>query len=60
MKSYTNRVVAINAFGDAIITLPDDLVKDLDWRLHDNLSFEIDGDAVIVKNITKEKREIKC
>lgn len=60
MKSYTSKVVAINAFGEAIITLPDDLVKELDWRLHDNLSFEIDGDAIIVKNITKEKREKKC
>lgn len=60
MKSYTSKVVAINVFGEAIITLPEDLVKELDWRLHDNLSFEIDGDAIIVKNITKEKREIKC
>ncbi len=58
-KRYTSKVVAVNAFGEAIVPLPEDLVKELDWRLHDELDFQIDGDKVIIRNLSKEKREKK-
>lgn len=55
-KKYTSRVIAINAFGEAIVPIPDELVKELDWHLHDELDFQVDDDKVIIRNLTKEKR----
>lgn len=59
IKTYTSSVIAINAFGDAIISLPDDLVKELDWRLHDELDFKIEDEKVLITNKSKEKRNKK-
>lgn len=56
-KQYTSRVVAINAFGDGIVPLPEDMIRELDWQLHDELHMTVEGQKVIIKNITKEKRD---
>ena len=56
-KSYTTRVVAINAFGDAIVPLPEELIKKLNWQLHDKLDFKVEGKSVIIRNLSKEERD---
>ena len=38
-KRYTAKVLALDCFGDAIIELPDDLVKELDWQVGDKLDY---------------------
>jgi bifunctional DNA-binding transcriptional regulator/antitoxin component of YhaV-PrlF toxin-antitoxin module len=53
-KIYTSKVITINCFGDAIIELPDELVKELDWQVGDTLEYEIVGKTAIIKNLTKE------
>ena len=55
-KSYQATVVAIDCFGDAIVQLPDTLVEELDWRVGDKLDYEEKNGSIIVKNLTKEKR----
>lgn len=56
-KSYQAKVVAIDCFGDAIVQLPEDLVEELDWRVGDKLDYEIKKGNIIVKNLTKDKRD---
>jgi len=48
--------VAIDCFGDAIVQLPDKLVEELDWRVGDTLDYELVDKSIIIKNLTKEKR----
>jgi S-adenosylmethionine hydrolase len=55
-KSYNATVVAIDCFGDAIVQLPDELVEELDWRVGDTLDYELVDKSIIIKNLTKEKR----
>ena len=56
-KSYQAKVVAIDCFGDAIVQLPEDLVEELDWRVGDKLDYEIKKGNIIIKNLTKDKRD---
>jgi len=58
-KTYKTRVIAADCFGDAIVHIPDELVKELGWMVGDELDFQIDGESVIVKNLTKEKNGCK-
>ena len=56
-ESYVSKVLAIDCFGNAILELPDQLVEDLDWRVGDQLDYELREDkSVAIKNLTKEKR----
>ena len=56
-KNYVSKVLAIDCFGNAIIELPDELFDELDWRVGDELDYDVKKDkSVIVKNLTKEKR----
>jgi antitoxin component of MazEF toxin-antitoxin module len=57
LKSYTTRVIAVDCFGDAIIHLPDEMVKELGWTVGDELDFEIVDESIIIKNLTKNKME---
>jgi len=56
-KTYTTRVIAADCFGDAIVHLPDELVKELNWLVGDELDFQIEGDSIRIINLTKEKRD---
>ena len=58
-KTYTTKVLAIDCFGDAIIQLPDELVKELDWRPGDKLDYQLEGKSVIITNLTKNERLLK-
>ena len=57
MKSYTSKVLEICDNGDAIVELPDELVKELGWEVGDTLDYEMKNEAVYIKNLSKEKRD---
>ena len=54
---YTTKVVEICENGDAIVELPDELVKELDWQVGDTLDYQMKDKAVHIKNLSKEKRD---
>ena len=54
---YTTKVVEICENGDAIVELPDELVKELDWQVGDTLDYQMKDKAVYIKNLSKEKRD---
>ena len=53
-KIYEAKVLAIDCFGDAILELPEELVKELNWNVGDKLDYEVVGKSVVIKNLTKE------
>ena len=55
---YTTKVVEICENGDAIVELPDELVKELNWEIGDVLDYELKDQRVFIKNLTKEKRDV--
>jgi len=54
---YTTKVTEICENGDAIVELPDELVKELDWQVGDTLDYQMKDRAVYIKNLSKEKRD---
>lgn len=56
-KTYTAKVVKICDNGDAIVELPDELVKELGWEIGDTLDYAMKNEAVHIKNLSKEKRD---
>jgi uncharacterized membrane protein (UPF0127 family) len=54
---YTTKVTEICENGDAIVELPDELVKELDWQVGDTLDYQMKDGAVFIKNLSKEKRD---
>ena len=57
MKKYSAEVVEICENGDAIVELPDELVKELNWQIGDTLDYQMKDGAVFIKNLSKEKRD---
>jgi antitoxin component of MazEF toxin-antitoxin module len=57
-KTYTSKVLEICENGDAIVELPDELVKELNWEVGDVLNYELKDQQVFIKNLTKEKRDV--
>jgi len=56
--TYTTKVLEICENGDAIVELPDELVKELNWEIGDVLDYEMKDQQVFIKNLTKEKRDV--
>ena len=56
-KKYESKVLEICDNGDAIVELPDELVKELGWEVGDTLNYEMKNEAVYIKNLSKEKRD---
>ena len=56
-KTYISKVIEICDNGDAIIELPPELVEELNWQIGDELSYDNKKKSIIIKNITKEKRD---
>jgi antitoxin component of MazEF toxin-antitoxin module len=54
---YTTKVLEICENGDAIVELPDELVKELNWQIGDTLDYQMKDGAVFIKNLSKEKRD---
>lgn len=57
MKIHTAKVTEICENGDAIVELPDELVKELNWEIGDTLDYQMKDGAVFIKNLSKEKRD---
>ena len=54
-KIYTSQVIEICENGDAIIELPDELMKEMGWKTNDLLDIDYVNGQVIVSKI-KETR----
>jgi antitoxin component of MazEF toxin-antitoxin module len=54
---YTAKVTEICENGDAIVELPDELVKELNWEIGDTLDYQLKDKSVLIKNLSKEKRD---
>ena len=54
---YTYNVLEICENGDALVELPDELIKELNWEIGDTLDYELKNEAVFIKNLSKEKRD---
>ena len=49
-KIYTSQVIEICENGDAIIELPDELMKEMGWKTNDLLNIEyVDGQVIVSK-----------
>ena len=57
---YTTKVTEICENGDAIVELPDELVKELNWQIGDTLDYQMKDGAVFIKNLSKEKRDVSA
>ena len=57
MKIHTAKVTELCENGDAIVELPDELVKELNWQIGDTLDYQMKDEAVFIKNLSKEKRD---
>lgn len=57
MKKYETEVIECDN-GDAIIQFPEELTKELDWRVDDVLSFDVKDGAIYIRNISKETRDM--
>ena len=55
-KTYQAEVLRIDASGDAVVQMPDELVEKLDWRVGDVLDYKLDNDFIVITNLTKEER----
>lgn len=57
---YTSKVLEICENGDALVELPDELIKELNWEIGDTLDYELKNEAVFIKNLSKEKRDVSA
>ena len=55
-KTYQAEVLRIDASGDAVVQMPDELVEKLDWRVGDVLDYKLDNGSIVITNLTKEER----
>lgn len=57
MKTFTSKVLEICDNGDAIVELPDDLLKEMGWKEGDTLDItEKDGKITIKKIDEKDNK----
>jgi antitoxin component of MazEF toxin-antitoxin module len=54
---YTATIETANEDGELYMILPDDLIKELDWKEGDVLQWTIDGDTVILSRKEAEKND---
>lgn len=58
MKKYESQVLEVCENGDAILEFPEEMTKELDWKVDDVLSLETKDGAIHIRNLSKEKRNI--
>lgn len=56
MKNFTT-VVEEDENGNGILTFPKEFLEQEDWRAGDELSMKVDGETLIIRNVSKEVRE---
>ena len=52
-KIYTGYIVKDEEDG-SILQFPDEMVNELSWNEGDTLSIEIEGDVIVIRNLTKK------
>lgn len=57
-KIYTTKVTKVLKNGDAIVELPDELVKELGWEVGDKIDYEMKDGKVYIKNLTRQNKAI--
>ena len=55
-KSYTSKVLEILPNGDAVIELPDEMCKELGWKIGDTLKITNEDGNIIIKKIDNDNR----
>jgi antitoxin component of MazEF toxin-antitoxin module len=53
---YTS-IVEADENGELYLVIPDDLIKELDWKEGDTLNWNIEGDTVILSRKEAEKND---
>lgn len=53
---YTS-IVEKDENGELYLVIPDDLIKELDWKEGDTLNWNIEGDTVILSRKEAEKND---
>ena len=56
---YTCNVIHDKKTGDQILQFPKELIEERDWRINDELSFELTPDGVVITNLSWQKRKEK-
>jgi hypothetical protein len=57
VMKYTATIETASENGELYMILPDDLIKELDWKEGDVLQWTIDGDTVILSRKEAEKND---
>lgn len=56
MKYFTT-VVEEDENGDGILTFPKEFLEQEDWREGDEVTMKVEGETLILRNVSKETRE---
>ena len=56
---YTCDIIQDEKTGDQILQFPDKMMEELDWRINDELSFELTPDGIVITNLSWQKRKEK-
>ena len=54
---YSATIETASENGELYMILPDDLIKELDWKAGDMLQWTIDGDTVILSRKEADKND---
>lgn len=58
MKSFITEIVdAEDGSGDGILQFSPEFCNEYDWCEGDTLNMQVEGDVLIIRNLSKEKRE---
>lgn len=55
-KKFESKVLEICDNGDAIVELPEELMEELDWRLGDELNYQMINGSVHITNLSLKER----
>jgi len=56
-KTYESKVLEICDNGDAIVELPEELLKELDWKVGDELDYQMVNGSVHITNLSLKERK---
>ena len=56
-KTYESKVLEICDNGDAIVELPEELLKELGWKVGDELDYQMVNGSVHITNLSLKERK---
>ena len=58
MKKYTFEIIdAEDGSGDSLLQFTPEFLKEQDWQVNDTIKMTVEGNALILVNLDKQKRE---